>query len=131
NLRLKREQFQEAANLALGLTVPVDVATAVALNAEEAFMAVPGQTFGVSVRAQNSGNQEITVRNIDLDLPDGWKAAATSGKIQTVAPGKEATAQFRVTVPENATYTRPYWHRNDPETEGLNTVDDARFATLA
>jgi len=131
NLRLKREQFQEAANLALGLTVSVDVATAVALNAEEAFMAVPGQTFGVSVRAQNSGNQEITVRNIDLDLPDGWKTAATSGKIQTIAPGKEATAQFRVTVPENATYTRPYWHRNDPETEGLNTVDDARFATLA
>ena len=51
NLRLKQEQFQEAANLALGLSVSVDVAAAVAPNAEEAFMAVPGQTFGASVRA--------------------------------------------------------------------------------
>jgi LmbE family N-acetylglucosaminyl deacetylase len=131
NLRLKREQFQEAANLALGLTISVDVATAVAPNAEGAFMAIPGQTFGVNVRARNSGDQEITVRNIDLDLPEGWKAAPTSGKIQTIAAGKEASAQFRVTVPENAAYMRPYWHRNDPETEGLNTVDDARYATLA
>jgi LmbE family N-acetylglucosaminyl deacetylase len=131
NLRLKRGQFQEAATLALGLTVSVDVATAVAPNAEGAFMAVPGQTFGVNVRVRNSGDREITVRNVDLDLPEGWKAAATSGKLQTIAAGKEASAQFRVTVPENAAYTRPYWHRNDPETEGLNTVDDARYATLA
>jgi LmbE family N-acetylglucosaminyl deacetylase len=130
NLRLKQEQFQEAANVALGLSIFVDVAAAVAPSAEEAFMAVPGQTFGVSVRVRNSGDREIAVRNIDLDLPEGWKAAATSGKIQTIAAGKEATAQFRVTVPENAAYTRPYWHRNDPETEGLNTVDDARYATL-
>ena len=131
NLRLKQEQFQEAANLGLGLSVSVDVANAVAPNAEEAFMAVPGQTFGVNVRVRNSGDQEVSVQNIDLDLPDGWKAAATSGKIHTIAPSKEATAQFRVTVPENAAYARPYWHRNDPETEGLNAVDDARYATLA
>jgi len=130
NLRLKREQFQEAATLALGLSVSIEVAAAVA-PAEEAFMAVPGQTFGVSVRVRNSGNREITLRDIDLDLPESWKAAATSGKIQAIAAGKEATAQFRVTVPENAAYTRPYWHRNNPETEGLNTVDDARYATLA
>jgi len=131
NLRLKQEQFQEAANLALGLTVSVDVAAAVSPNAEEAFMAVPGQTFGVNVRLRNSGDQEVSVQNIDLELPEGWKAAATSGKILTIAPGKEETAQFRVTVPENAAYSRPYWHRNDPETEGLNIVDDARYGTLA
>jgi len=131
NLRLKQEQFHEAANLALGLTVSVDVAAAVAPNAEEAFMAVPGQTFGVSVRVRNSGDHEVSVQNIDLELPEGWKAAATSGKIQTIAAGKEGTTQFRVTVHENAAYSRPYWHRNDPETEGLNIVDDARYATLA
>jgi LmbE family N-acetylglucosaminyl deacetylase len=131
NLRLKQEQFQEAASLALGLTLSVEVAAAVAPNAEEAFMAVPGQTFGVSVRVRNDGDQQINVLNIDLDLPEGWKSAATSGKIQTIAAGKEVTEQFRVTVPENAAYSRPYWHRNDPETEGLNIVDDARYATLA
>ena len=130
-LRLKREQFQDAVNLALGLTIAVNVDTAVAPNPDEAFMAVPGQTFGVSVHLRNSSDQEISVRNVNLDIPEGWKAAAISGRIQAIAAGKEASAQFRVTVPENAAYTRPYWHRNDPETEGLNTVDDARYATLA
>jgi LmbE family N-acetylglucosaminyl deacetylase len=131
NLKLKREQFQEAVNLALGLFVTVDVDTAVAPNADEAFMAVPGQSFGVSVRVRNSGTTQITIQGVGLDLPDGWKAAATAGTMQAIAAGKEVTRQFRVTVAENAGYTRPYWHRNDPEIEGLNTVDDARYATLA
>ena len=131
NLRLKREQFQDAANLALGLSMTVSVDAAVAPNAEEAFMAVPGQIFGVTVRVRNSGDQEISIHDVNLDMPAGWQAAATSSKLPAVAPGKESTAQFRVTVPENAAYTRPYWHRDNPETEGLNTVDDPRYATLA
>ena len=131
NLRLKRDQFEEAANLALGLTLDVEVDAAIAPNAQEAFMAVPGQAFGITVRARNSSAQALTIRDISLDLPPGWQSAATSQKLQTVASGKDGEAKFRVTVPENAAYTRPYWHRDDPETEGLNTIDDPRYATLA
>src|SRR5262249_37510621 len=64
-------------------------------------------------------------------MPEGGEGAGTSGKMQNGVPGQEDIAQFRGTVAENAAYTRPYWHRNDPETEGLNVVDDARYATLA
>jgi LmbE family N-acetylglucosaminyl deacetylase len=131
NLRLKHDQFEEAANLTLGLTLDVEVDAAVAPNAQEAFMAVPGQAFGITVRARNSSAQTLTIRDISLDLPPGWQLAATSQKLQTIAPGKDGAVRFRVTVPENAVYTRPYWHRNDPETEGLNTIDDPRYATLA
>jgi LmbE family N-acetylglucosaminyl deacetylase len=131
NLRVKRDQFEEAANLALGLTLDVEVDAAVAPNAQEAFMAVPGQAFGITVRARNSSGQTLSTRDISLELPPGWQSAATSQKPQTIPPGKDGAARFRVTVPENVAYTRPYWHRNDPETEGLNTIDDPRYATLA
>jgi LmbE family N-acetylglucosaminyl deacetylase len=131
NLRLKAEQFQEAANLALGLALNVAVDTATGPTPEDAFMAVPGQVFGVTVRLRNSSTERLAIRDIALDLPGGWQAATTSTKVSTVAPGQEISAQFRVTVPEDMAYTRPYWHRDDPETDGLNTIDDARYATLA
>ena len=130
-LRLKHDQFQQAANLALVYTLNVSVDAATAANPEDAFMAVPGQVFGVTVRFRNSSDKAITIRELGLDLPEGWRASATSSKVQNLSPGKDLTAQFRVTVPENAAYTRPYWHRNNPETEGLNTVDDPRYSTLA
>jgi LmbE family N-acetylglucosaminyl deacetylase len=130
NLRVKRDQFQEAGNLTLGVRLEVGVDAAVAPNANEAFMAVPGQSFGVTVRIKSSGNRPMTIGNIALDLPPGWQSGATSQKPQTLLPGKEASAQFRVTVPAKASYTRPYWHRNDPETEGLNIIDDPRYTTL-
>ena len=93
-------------------------------------MAVPGQVFGVAVRLRNPSDRPLAIRDVALDLPQGWRASATSAKVTSLAPGKELSAQFRVTAPENAEYTRPYWHRNDPETDGLNTVDDARYSTL-
>ena len=130
NLRLKREQFQGAANLALGLTLSALVDASVGPNPDEAFMAVPGEGFGITVRLKNSGSQPLAIRDTGLSVPEGWRAAMTSAKVQSLAPGQELMAQFRVNVPDNAAYTRPYWHRNDPETEGLNTVDEARYATL-
>jgi hypothetical protein len=30
----------------------------------------------------------------------------------------------------NAEYTRPYWHRDDPETDAVNKIDDPRYVTL-
>jgi hypothetical protein len=37
---------------------------------------------------------------------------------------------FRLKVPKNAEYTRPYWHRDDPDTESVNHVDNEKYATL-
>jgi LmbE family N-acetylglucosaminyl deacetylase len=130
HLREKQQQFEQAANLALGISVSATVDSPVAPTPEDAFMAVPGQTFGVTAVLRNAGKKTISLQEFTLNLPGGWKMAATSSKITAVAPGQSATVTFRVTVPENAAYTRPYWHRNDPETEALNTIDDERFATL-
>lgn len=130
NLRTKSEQFQQAANLALGLSLHVTVDAVIGTNADDAFMAVPGHSFNVTVRLRNSSQGALAIRDLALDLPAGWQAAATSAKVASLAPQQEISAQFRVTVPENAAYTRPYWHRDDPEKDGLNTVDDERYATL-
>lgn len=130
HLRLKRSQFEDAINLAMGLTLIVTVDAPAAASPDEAFMAVPGQVFGVSVRLRNASDRTLTLHEVKLDLPSGWHASASSAKVTNLAAGEELSAQFRVTVPENPEYTRPYWHRNDPETDGLNTIDDARYATL-
>lgn len=131
NLRLKREQFELAANLALGLTADLTVDASTGATPEDAFMAVPAQPFRVTLRVRNRGASAITIKDAGLDVPSEWKVAATSEKLTTVGPGQEVTAQFRVDVPADAQYTRPYWHRNDPERDAINTVDDARYATLA
>jgi LmbE family N-acetylglucosaminyl deacetylase len=130
NLRAKSEQFQQAANLALGLSLRVTVDAATGANPEDAFMAVPGHSFNVTVQLRNSTPGALAIRDVELDLPAGWQAAATSSKVPNLAPQQVISAQFRVTVPESAAYSRPYWHRDDPEKDGLNTVDDARYATL-
>jgi LmbE family N-acetylglucosaminyl deacetylase len=130
HLREKQQQFEQAANLALGIRVSAVVDSAVSPTPEDAFMAVPGQTFGVTATFANAGKKTLTLQDFMLDLPAGWKVAATSSKVSAVASGESTTAKFRVTVPENAAYTRPYWHRNDPERDALNTIDDARYATL-
>jgi LmbE family N-acetylglucosaminyl deacetylase len=129
-LRTKQEQLQEAANLALGVSVRATVDAGVGATPEDAFMAVPGQAFALTMRIRNGGRTELTVQQAELKVPEGWRASMTSAKLTNIKPGAEATAQFRVTVAENAEYTRPYWHRRDPETESVNTIDEAKYVTL-
>ena len=94
-------------------------------------MAVPGQVFGVTVRLRNSSDQDPGDPRGGTGFAGGLASVGDCfERCRACRPANELTAQFRVTVPENAAYTRPYWHRNDPETEGLNTVDDPRYATL-
>ena len=41
-----------------------------------------------------------------------------------------ARFDFRMTPCDKAGYTRPYWHRHDPEREALNTIDEPQYQTL-
>jgi LmbE family N-acetylglucosaminyl deacetylase len=129
-LRTKQAQLQQAANLALGVSLSARVDTAVAATPEDAFMAVPGQAFTMTLRIRNAGKTELVIQKVESNVPEGWHASLTSTKPGNIQPGEEGTAQFRVTVAENAEYTRPYWHRHDPETESVNTIDEEKYATL-
>ena len=119
-LNTKKEQLERAANLALGTDLTVNTEVAEAASPDDAFMAVPGESFDVI--ASFTSNSKVTIKEIALDLPPGWTATKTGGNGNSCS--------FHVTVPKDAAYTRPYWHRDDPETDAINKVDDPQYLTL-
>ena len=128
-LNTKREQFRDAANLALGLnfevtaTLPMmkgrlDPATAIWLGAS------PGQAFSVFATLKNS-----PVRLIRAAL-EGPKNTFITGP--SVDQNESSYAfTFQVGINQDAAYTRQYWHRDDPDRESIYKIDDPQFATLS
>jgi len=91
--------------------------------------------------AQFSSAQKLAATTAELDLPEGWKYKAinqsAAGSDFSTPPSDSQTnrslgmtVRFRVTVPENAELTRPYWHRSDPERDAINNVDEGQYVTL-
>src|SRR6202044_2131696 len=78
----------------------------------------------------NGSKQPLVIDGLKLEVPEGWATTSSKTKRFSVAPGENARVVFRLRVPNDARYTRPYWHRDDPETESVNHVDDEKYATL-
>jgi LmbE family N-acetylglucosaminyl deacetylase len=138
-LHEKQEQAQTAINLAMSVTVEATVAppqnTATLPKEEEALTTVsPGQKFLVRVKFHNGSKNKLVVDRIRLDAPQGWAKQIDEEAILVVAPGQDQYANFVVQIPVQGAdghyYTRPYWHRSNPETESINTIDDERYVTL-
>jgi LmbE family N-acetylglucosaminyl deacetylase len=139
-LREKQQQAQTAVNLAMQILVEATVAPPQDVGAgrpkeEEAFTVVsPGQKFLVRLKFHNGSKYKLVMDRVRLDAPQGWARQVDEEPVLVVAPGKDQYANFVVHIPADATdsrlYTRPYWHRADPETDSINTVDDERFVTL-
>jgi LmbE family N-acetylglucosaminyl deacetylase len=118
-------ELQQARALAEGASLDVVVDAAVGSDPEHAFMAVPGRTFDVTA-ILSATSAPRTATNISLKLPEGWESKLLS----TNTEGNTIKTRFTVHVPVTAKLTRPYWHRDDPETEALNTIDDPAYQTL-
>jgi LmbE family N-acetylglucosaminyl deacetylase len=138
SLRTKREQFELAANEAL--SVYFDASADVPGPApgpsyfprmEQTFtLATPGQEFTLTAHLYNRGKIPITPQAVRLNLPDGWNSSIVKEEKTTLNAGDSASVQFKITVPENAQYTRPYWSRHDPQTENVYTIRDPKLRTL-
>jgi hypothetical protein len=72
----------------------------------------------------------LIVDNADLGESGDWVKQADASEM-TIAPGQNYYANFALRVPADAPATRPYWHRDNAETEALNTIDEERYQTLA
>ena len=125
-LQTKESQFESAANLAGGVQLEVTADVPIGKDADDAFMAVPGQSFDIVARF--SAKAPVELKKIELDIPPGWQ-------VKDIPPGTGPAdamqlMRFHVTVAKGASYTRPYWHRDDPETDALNIIDDPHDATL-
>jgi LmbE family N-acetylglucosaminyl deacetylase len=138
SLRTKREQFELAANEALGVyfDASADVpgpppGPSYFPRMEQTFtLATPGQEFTLTAHLYNRGKVPITPQAVRLDLPEGWNSSIVKEEKPTLNAGDSATVQFKVTVPENAKYTRPYWSRHDPQAENVYTINDPKLRTL-
>jgi LmbE family N-acetylglucosaminyl deacetylase len=134
-LQEKHEETETALNLALNVTFRVTVVSpkgpAAWLPDEKEALTVisPGQEFEILARVHNGSRDYVTVENARIDPGAGWvqkKHADTA----TLKPDEDYYANFLLRVPRDVEFTRPYWHRNDPDTESITTVDDERYATL-
>ena len=134
-LQAKDQEAQRAANIALGVRLEATVGAVSGVgNAPPPFrdaltVVSPGQTFQVMARLHNGSNRWLSVDGADLEGGEDWIQKADAART-TVAPGKDYYANFALKVPSDAPFTRPYWHRDNPETDALNTVDDERYRTL-
>ncbi|MFI5183973.1 MAG: NEW3 domain-containing protein, partial [Vicinamibacteria bacterium] len=72
----------------------------------------PGTTFEVAATLANQGSRAVTVQDLTLEAPPGWKIDRELGESGPLAPGKAARFRFRVRVAGDAPSSRPYWHRS-------------------
>ena len=140
-LKEKREQAETALNEALHITLEATTVSRVDPNGQpvkqrapkeaDAMTTVsPEQEFLVAVDFHNGSKEPLVMAGMKLEAPEGWAAISSKTKRFSVESGQDATVVFRMKVPTNAEYTRPYWHRDDPETESINHVDNEKYATL-
>ncbi len=129
----KQQQAETALNLALGVTLTAEASAGAQNGSKESEMQAtvsPGQEFTVALTFHNGSKLPLRIDHISLEVPSGWNTINTKTNSEMVAPGKELHADFHLRVPRKTPYTRPYWHRDDPETESINHIDDEKYATL-
>ncbi|HET8890368.1 MAG TPA: PIG-L family deacetylase [Candidatus Angelobacter sp.] len=139
-LRTKLEQFQQAANESLGVFFEVTVDQGGPTPPPSYFprmeqtlsMAVPGQSFTVTARLYNRGRQSFWKGGVQVEAPDGWKVEPVSAEVIAGAlrSGEVDSRQFKIALPENAKYSKPYFSRGNPETETVYKIDDPSLLTF-
>jgi LmbE family N-acetylglucosaminyl deacetylase len=133
-LESKRHQAEVAANLALGLSFSATVASrtdgnSIPQNKDALTLLSPGQTFQVTAKLHNGSDRWLIVHRASMEGYEDWVKEADAGEM-TIGPRQDYYANFALKVPAQAAATRPYWHRNNPEIEALNTIDDEMYTTL-
>jgi LmbE family N-acetylglucosaminyl deacetylase len=123
-------QIERALALAEGASLRVVVDAPIGETPQKAFMALPGTTFDVvatlSVGDSTASGPSGNATAVELQFPPRWQSKFLSRETKGLA----SVTRFQVSIPPDAKFTRPYWHRNDPETEALNLIDDPQFEGL-
>ena len=129
----KMEQMRAAVNLALNVTLQAVVITprgSGGSSEADAFTVIsPGQNFGVRVTLHNGSKYPLLAASIALNGLNEWQALP-KGSCTPIPPGEDRVVLFPLIVPASVPATRPYWHRDNPESDSVNTIDDPRYAGL-
>jgi hypothetical protein len=130
----KAAQAKEALNLALNLTLEVNVVppggpTAPIPAEKDALTAVsPGQKLEIIAKLHNGSKYWISIQEATFDQHPDWVKQVHADRT-TVGPGEDYYANFLILIPSGAPLTRPYWSRDNPETEAVTQVDP-KYQTL-
>jgi LmbE family N-acetylglucosaminyl deacetylase len=69
----------------------------------------PGQTVTVTASVFNGGPFDVHVEGVLLSAPEDWSVERTDLPDEPARSGTMATVEFRITVPEDASPTQPYF----------------------
>ena len=133
-LQEKRQQTQKALNLAMSVSLEATVLSpsrtpGLPREAEALTVISPGQKFAVRVALHNGSKYVLRVNSVSVDgighSPNNREEAGA-----LIQPGQDHVVLFTPQLPAGIPDTRPYWHRDNPERDAINTVDEPRYATL-
>ena len=120
-LAQKEREFTESLQHAAGLSVDV---------LAESETVAPGESLNIAMRIFAPGNSLARVEQLRIQAPANWRVEQLTGP-STGGPSSEAreaaasAASFRVTVPDNAPVTQPYWLREPRDGYLFSWPDDA------
>jgi LmbE family N-acetylglucosaminyl deacetylase len=140
-LRVKEDQFERALTAALGLSIHAGVAPEPTREArpgpyQQALptftVAIPGQNFAVAVDVVNEGPEAVELSALSVTPSDGktWKVEEAAAPSKTVAGRAQVQTKFKVSAPEDAELTRPYFSRPDEE-QAYHNLNDPRYRNLS
>jgi LmbE family N-acetylglucosaminyl deacetylase len=124
----KQQEAETALNLALNISLGTNVTESP--NGPPVTTISPGEEFTIAVTFHNGSKQPLVIDHVKLEVPAGWNTISGKTKPETVKAGDDLHADFRLRVPKDTPYTRPYWHRDDPDRESITQVDNEKYATL-
>lgn len=123
HLRSKSEQFEEAAQLALGIGLHVT-------RPGGSQLIVPGERVQLNPAFEISGKTPVKLKRISLELPRGWNPVPAKDYNVILKAGHQDFGELQLAVPTDAKLTRPYWHRDEPDKQNVHAIDDPEFLTL-
>ena len=141
-LRTKERQFEQASNLAFANELQLSPGTpdgrpmAAEFSTDEgnvlAAVITAGKSFLLRATLHNGSTAPMVVKQFALDVPQNWKSELFLDKMpKQIAPGDGVALTFRVMPPIDAQPTKAFFHRDDPETDAVYKIDDAKYLTQA
>ncbi|HEX9112209.1 MAG TPA: PIG-L family deacetylase [Terriglobales bacterium] len=134
-VREETEQADRAIGLALNVSLVAKVLPPTKRTGELASednamtMISPGQKFDVVLTLHNGSNLRLLLAATTVALRGTFKEHYDYKGTKPLAPGQSDSETIQFELPGGSPFTRPYWHRTDPE-ETVNTVDNREFANL-
>ena len=137
-LKNKEQEFMDAANKALGLAIevvvdppPIEEGTPGFFRSPETFkVAIPGQVFTLTTKVVNPSPLQIKLIQANLQVPKNWTVRPLQSNLATLSHNGVAQARFEIQIPEEASYSQPYWSRQSEYHDDVYRLDQPEFAHL-